>query len=217
VEVFASGDGLWIGRDLLAAASGLAEGKSVGEAAPDSAFQTAPRRPARLVADGGRQLLDPGCFWGQKTGPNPTDRRKAGSKHHLLTDAQGLPLSAILTGANRHDITQLLPLVKALPAVRGKVGRPQRRPARLYGDRAYDSQPHRRVLQRSGIRTSLARRRTEHGSGLGKFRWVVERTFAWLHRFRRLQIRYERRADIHTAFLTLGCALICWKVFTHGF
>src|ERR1700682_807154 len=47
-----------------------------------------------------------------------------------------------------------------------------------------------------------------HGSGLAVFRWVVERTLAWLHRFRRLALRYERRADVHEVFLTLGCALI---------
>lgn len=58
----------------------------------------------------------------------------------------------------------------------------------------------------------LATRRTTHGSGLGQWRWVVERTFAWLNQFRRLRVRYEKRADIHQAFLSLGCALICWHV-----
>src|SRR6266542_973287 len=57
----------------------------------------------------------------------------------------------------------------------------------------------------------LAMRRTEHGSGLGGWRWVVERTFAWLNQFRRLRVRYDKRADIHEAFLSLGCALICWR------
>jgi transposase len=57
----------------------------------------------------------------------------------------------------------------------------------------------------------LAKRNTEHGSGLGRWRWVVERTFAWLNQFRRLRVRYEKRADIHEAFLSLGCALICWR------
>ena len=56
----------------------------------------------------------------------------------------------------------------------------------------------------------LAKRNTEHGSGLGRWRWVIERTFAWLSQFRRLRVRYEKRADIHEAFLSLGCALICW-------
>jgi hypothetical protein len=54
-------------------------------------------------------------------------------------------------------------------------------------------------------------RRTAHGSGLGRWRWVVERTFAWLNQFRRLRVRYDKRADIHAAFLSLGCALICWQ------
>lgn len=57
----------------------------------------------------------------------------------------------------------------------------------------------------------IARRRTEHGSGLGVTRWVVERTNAWLQQFRRLRVRFERRADIHEAFLTLGCCLIRWR------
>jgi hypothetical protein len=57
----------------------------------------------------------------------------------------------------------------------------------------------------------LAKRNTEHGSGLGRWRWVVERIFAWLNQFRRLRVRYEKRADIREAFLSLGCALICWR------
>ena len=52
---------------------------------------------------------------------------------------------------------------------------------------------------------------TENGSGLGRCRWVVERTFAWFSQFRRLRVRCEKRADIHEAFLSLGCALICWR------
>lgn len=148
---------------------------------------------------------------GGKTGPNPTDRRKPGSKHHLITDAQGIPLAAILTGANRHDVTQLLPLVKAIPTVGGKRGRPRKKPDRVQGDRAYDSRPHRRALRALGIGPVLAQRFTPHGSGLGVYRWVVERTLAWLHQFRRLRVRYERRADIHEAFLSIGCSLICFK------
>ena len=57
----------------------------------------------------------------------------------------------------------------------------------------------------------LAMRNTKHGSGLGRWRWVVERTFAWLNQFRRLRLRYEKRPDMHLAFLTLACILICWK------
>jgi transposase len=81
----------------------------------------------------------------------------------------------------------------------------------LQGDRGYDSQPHRDRLRTKRILAMFARRRAPHDSGLGVARWVVERTLAWLHRFRRLVVRYERRADVHQAFLTIGCALICWN------
>jgi transposase len=67
-------------------------------------------------------------------------------------------------------------------------------------------------LKARNIQPVIAHRGTEHGSGLGKTRWVVERTISWLHQFKRLRVRCERRADIHEAFLTLGCILICCRV-----
>jgi transposase len=127
----------------------------------------------------------------------------------VLTDAGGIPLAAEVTAANAHDVTQLLPLVEQVPAVRSKPGRPKRRPRCVQGDRAYDSQPHRRALRRLGIEPVLAKRNTEHGSGLGKHRWVVERTISWLHQFRRLRVRYERHDYIHKALLTIGCIVTC--------
>lgn len=145
------------------------------------------------------------------------DRRKNGSKHHVLTDGRGTPLAATVTAANRHDVTQLLPLVDAVPAVRGKRGRPRRRPEALYGDRAYDSDPHRIELRRRGIRPQLPRRRTEHGSGLGVVRYVAEQTQALLHQFKRLRTRYDRRDDIHESFLDLACCVICWRRLDQGF
>lgn len=117
----------------------------------------------------------------------------------------------MLTEANRHDVTQLLPLVDAIPPIAGQRGAPKRKPELIQADRAYDSDPLRALLAERGIDTQIARRYTEHGSGLGKTRWVVERTIAWLHQFRRLRIRFERLAQIHEAFLKLGCALICWR------
>jgi transposase len=118
-----------------------------------------------------------------------------------------------LTGGNRHDVTQLIPLVDAIPPIAGKVGRPVQRPGEVLADRAYDSDPHREQLAQRGIVPNIARRNTEHGSGLGVFRWVVERTISWLHQYRRLRIRYERRTDIHEAFMILGCILICHRCF----
>lgn len=67
------------------------------------------------------------------------------------------------------------------------------------------------------IATRLARRREEHGSGLGKDRWPIERTISWLHQFRRLRVRYDRRADIHEAFVSLACSMICWRKVRHGY
>jgi transposase len=151
---------------------------------------------------------------GADTGPNPTDRRKLGSKHHVITDAQGIPLAATLTGANRHDVTQLLPLVDAIPAVRGKRGRPRRRPRQVQGDRAYDSEPHRNELRRRKIKPVLAKRRTEHGSGLGVLRWFVERTLSWFHQFGRLRLRRDRLPSIQQAFMTLASSLICLRFVT---
>lgn len=149
---------------------------------------------------------------GPKTGRNPTDRGKPGSKHHVLTDAWGIPLVLILTAANVHDVKELLPLVDSIPPVRGKPGPPRHRPERVQADTAYDSEEHRRELRQRGITPVIPHRNREHGSGLGVFRWVVERTLSWLHDFRRLRIRWERRDDIHEAFLTLAEGLICFSV-----
>jgi IS5 family transposase len=103
----------------------------------------------------------------------------------------------------------LEPLLDAIPPIRRPRGRPRRRPDKLHGDKAYDSRACRQACRRRGITPRIARRGLESRTKLGRYRWVVERTIAWLHRFRRLAIRYERRDDIHDAFLVLGCALIC--------
>ncbi|MFC9955985.1 IS5 family transposase [Streptomyces nigra] len=145
---------------------------------------------------------------GQHTGPSPVDRGRAGSKHHLITDGHGTPLAVLLTGGNRNDVTQLLPLLDAIPPVRGRVGRPRRRPDSLFADRGYDHDVYRDQVRARGIVPAIAHRGTLHGTGLGTYRWVVERSFVWLHCFRRLRIRWERRADIHEALLKLACCVI---------
>lgn len=139
------------------------------------------------------------------------DRRKTGSKHHLAVDANGVPLAARLTGANRHDVTQLLPLVDDIPPVRGKIGAPLRKPHKIMGDRAYHSEPHRRKLSVRAIATEIARRNMPHGSGLGVYRWFVEQTLALMHQFKRLRVRDDRDDEVHEAFMTLACAMICWR------
>jgi len=84
-------------------------------------------------------------------------------------------------------------------------------PGKLHADKAYDAAHCRQSLAKRAIVSRIARRGIESSQKLGRHRWVVERTFAWLNGFRRLRVRYERRADIHLAFLLLGCALICAK------
>jgi len=88
---------------------------------------------------------------GRDTGPSPVDRRKCGSKHHVIVEAKGVPLAMVLTAANRNDITQLLRLVDAIPALPGRKGRPRKRPDRVQGDRGYDSDPHRKELKKRGF------------------------------------------------------------------
>ncbi len=152
-------------------------------------------------------------FGGLLTGPSPVDRSRTGSKHHLLVDATGIPLAVAVTGANRHDVTQLIPLLDDLAArpVAGKIGRPRQKPDALLADRGYDFIKHRRLLWARGIKPVIAKRSVAHGSGLGRRRWVVERGFAHLHNFRRLRIRYERHPEIHSALLTLACSILCWR------
>jgi transposase len=188
----------------------------VGAAAPLAAGAIALVRSDRLVARDRRFQSCAGEKGGSATGPSPVDRARAGSKHHLLTDAAGIPLAVSLTGGNRNDVTQLIPLIDAVPALHGRVGRPRKRPNTLIADRGYDHDKYRRLVWQRGIKPRIARRGSDHGSGLGRYRWVVERTFTWLHQFRRLLVRFDRRADIHQAFLRLGCCLICWRRLQHS-
>jgi hypothetical protein len=88
----------------------------------------------------------------------------------VITDGKGIPLAVTLTGGNRNDITQLLPLIEAIPPVRGRRGRPRQRPAKVFADRAYDHDKYRALVQAKGIRPVIARRGVPHGSGLGEYR-----------------------------------------------
>jgi transposase len=144
------------------------------------------------------------------SGKNPTDRGRPGIKQHLLVDAHGIPVAGDSTPANVPEIKELLPLVDSA-GPREEADDPKHRPKRLYGDRAYDSEPHREELRERGIDPHLAKRRTEHGSGLGVYRWVVERTNAWLHGFRKLRFVTEKTQEMQFAFFHLALALICFR------
>ncbi len=102
-------------------------------------------------------------------------------------------------------------LIDAVPLINQPSGQRRKRPVKLHADKAYDIPRCRRFLHRRRIQVRIARTGIDSSARLGRHRWVIERTLAWLARYRCLTIRSERRGDIHQAFLTLGCALICFN------
>lgn len=134
-----------------------------------------------------------------------------------MVDRQGVPLAVQLTAANVHDSTVFESLIDGIPPIKRPRGRPRKRPAKPHADKGYDSRKCRQALTRRRIKARIARKGIESKERLGRYRWVVERTLAWLNRFRRLTARHERRADIHEAFLHLGCALICLNYLSNQF
>ena len=132
-----------------------------------------------------------------------------------MTERGGAPLVVFPTAANVNEGTLLERLVDAIPPLRQphhRPGRPRRRPDKLHADKAYDSQKNRAALRRRHIIPRIARRLIDSSERLGRYRWVAERTFAWLHRNRRLLVRYDRDDALHQAFLSLAAALVCWQL-----
>jgi len=82
---------------------------------------------------------------------------------------------------------------------------------KVHADKGYDFKQCRVAYRVRGIQHRIARRGIESKERLGRHRWVIERTFAWLNKQRRLMIRFDRRASHYVGFLHLGCALICWN------
>lgn len=175
---------------------------------------------ARKPIDFARFLIDTSHVravgGGAQTGPSPVDRRKLGSKISLLTDAQGVPIVVNVIPANRNDTQETIPLLDQVPPIAGQPGRPRRLPERLQGDRGFDDEADRCELRRRHIIPVLAKRRTPHGSGLGKFRWFIERTNSWLKQFRRIRVRYDRIPAMYYSFLKLASALICYRILRAG-
>ena len=212
LEGAAPGARVWLRGHLLAAAARVAAGPGVAAAASRRARPARPAGPAGLVASGGRQRERAGQASLEATGPSPTDRGKAGSKYHVLCDRNGLPLHALITGANTHDRRMLAPLLDTNPGVRERQGDQDvpRRPAKLHADKGYDYPRCRRYLAHRGIGCASlgVGSRTPPGSGVPL---VVERTMSWLLNFRRLALRYDRTESTITALLSLACALICHR------
>lgn len=128
-----------------------------------------------------------------------------------MVDRQGIPLAILLTAANVNETTLLEQSIDAIQPIKRPRGRPRKRPDKLHADKGYESKKNQAALRQRGITPRIARKGVESKQKLGRHRWVVERTHSWLNRYRRLKVRYERRADIHEAFLKIGCALICWN------
>lgn len=131
-----------------------------------------------------------------------------------MTDAGGVPLVIQTAPANEHDVTTLLPLVVEIPAVRRKPGRPKQKPQSVAADKAFDDKWLRGILRWLGIEPLLpSRGQDEHG--LGVVRWFIERTISWLHQFRRLRTRWDRKPEVHQAFLTLAAGIICYRIWNN--
>ncbi|NJP35493.1 IS5 family transposase [Micromonospora thermarum] len=148
---------------------------------------------------------------GDLTGPSPVDRGKPGSKIHAMSERGGLPLVTAVSAANTPDAAMLLPLLDGMPAVSGRRGRPRRRPDKLHADKAYDHRSLRAQIRRRGITLRIARKKVESSQRLGRHRWVIERTMSWLMRYRRLVRRYDRYATHFAAFVSIACALVCYR------
>lgn len=153
---------------------------------------------------------------GARTGPSPVDRRKLGSKMSLLTDAHGVPIVVGVVPANRSDTLETIPLADRAPPISGLRGRPRSRPKSLQGDRGFDCEADREELRRRRVIPVLAKRRTLHGSGLGKSRWHIERTNSWLKQFRRIRVRHDRTPVMYYSFLKLAASLRGYRFLHSG-
>ena len=138
---------------------------------------------------------------------------KKGSKRSLLVDGAGVPLSLIVSGANRHDVKLLAITLDSIVVVRPKASR--RRHQNLCADKGYAGRPAAQTMQARGYIPHVRQRAEEARAcrqGQRARRWVVERTHSWFNRFRMLLVRYEKTAANFLALLQCAAALICWRM-----
>ena len=152
---------------------------------------------------------------GKKTGPNPTDRGKLGVKRSLLVDARGVPLGVAINGANRHDMKLLRETLHSVPVNSPPI---KRRGSRIHLclDKGYDYPVIRRWLQSVGIVPHIRTRGEESKArqnlrGQRPRRWVVERSHSWLNRFRRILVRWEKKAENYAALLYFVFGIIAFQ------
>ena len=198
--------------DVLEALAGLDCRRHLGTALEDYAAPSWKGRGHRPVPRGGGQRFFSSGFWGAHTGPNPTDRAKNGCKRHLIVDASGVPLALRVTAANVLDGQLAIELLDAIPPVAGALGRPRFRPAIFQGDHGYGWLQNILATRERGVIAQLGRPKdTTHGSGLGRFRVVVEHALAWFNNCRRLRLCYEKCAEHLQGFHDLAACLIVFN------
>lgn len=151
---------------------------------------------------------------GQATGANPTDRGKCGTKRHLLTEANGLPVSVLVTGANTHDKTQAALLLEAMPFL--PPASQADHELHFCADKGYDYADVRSAIGVLGYHDHIKSRGQEHTAcqdqpGYRARRWVCERTHSWMNRYRGLFPRWEKKLANYKALLFLACAHLVWK------
>jgi putative transposase len=151
---------------------------------------------------------------GKKTGANPTDRGKSGVKRSVLTEGQGVPIGLAVDGANRHDMKLVEQTLTSIVIERPEPT--QEQPQRMCMDKGYDYEEVRDTLMEFGFTAHIRARGEEaqalkRQAGFKARRWVVERTHSWMNRFRRILIRWDKKADNYLAFLHFACALIAFR------
>ena len=150
----------------------------------------------------------------KRTGPNPTDRGKDGTKRSLLTDGAGVPVGLTIDGANRNDHKLMAETIESIPVPRARPSRTT--PQGLCLDKGYDYDEARAVGVASGFTLHVRSRgeekkELESKPGVRARRWVVERTHGWMNRFRRILVRWEIREDTYFAMLHFTCGIIAWR------
>jgi len=138
---------------------------------------------------------------GDLTGPNPTDRAKRGTKYHIATDGDGVPVACLATAANVNDTLVFERLFLAAFAVMARI-------RTVFADKGYDAEHHRKLCRAFRAEPSIHKRGQPRGSGLGQRRWPVERSNAWVLENRRLALRYDRLGSIIQSLLQTACIFL---------
>ena len=149
------------------------------------------------------------------TGHNPTDRSKLGTKRHILTDKKGIPLSAIITSANTHDVTVAIETVDSMVIKRPSSKPKHKQKQNLCVDKAYHSKEIEQEIVKRGYIPHIRHRREEerifHRKHHAARRWVVERTNSWHNRFRKLFTRYEKKDENYMGLVKLANSIIIYR------